>query len=365
MTRKWTALGLVNLGLTLAFASAFAQPAAADPVNLTGGVLIAHHCSECTWTGDPPPEGWCAAYAPYAIQSLAEVNVQLPYNTERAFWYVLAAWESEDKTWCGVEFGLGDYDEAIYSIADAGACAPSEYLEIPTAGWPGPNQGTAFVTTGETHWSGNWVPVYWFFGYVDPIPGGSTTIPITVNPPTGYCQFCSCPPLPHTYAVGLEQRGVLGANAPGYVPVFPPVAEPWACCLPDPPDLCVMLPEEECLDVGGIWIGEPFTCDPNPCPAPGACCIMGECFIVMEEVCAQVGGTFYGPGTTCDPDPCEGVCCYEVPGTVHACAITHRADCLAFPGFWHPEWTSCEPNPCEIYTPTEGTSWGKIKSMYR
>ena len=49
------------------------------------------------------------------------------------------------------------------------------------------------------------------------------------------------------------------------------------------------------------WQGVGTTCDPNPCPQPGACCDGGECSQTLEEDC---GGVFQGEGTTCDPNPC-------------------------------------------------------------
>ncbi len=363
MVRNWTAGRLVTLALVTAIAGVFAQPAAADPTNLTGGILIAHYCPECfSYTYDPPAGGWCAAYEPYAIQSLEEVIAALPASLDAQLWYVLAAWEIENKTWCGTEFGIGDYDPAVYAFAECGVCAPGGFLEIPTAGWPGPNEGTAFVTTG-TPWSGNWVPVYYFGGYSYAYTGSSTTIPLDVDPPTGFCGFSNCVNPPVLYEVGPEQRGIIGVNAPGYVPGWPLPPQTGACCLVEPLGACEELYEPECILAGGEWLGAGSTCNPNPCPLPGACCIGGVCEVLLQASCELIQGTFQGELTTCDPNPCEAVCCHESGG--HVCEIMLQADCLAIQGFWHPEWTTCDPNPCEIYTPTEESSWGKIKSIYR
>jgi hypothetical protein len=54
------------------------------------------------------------------------------------------------------------------------------------------------------------------------------------------------------------------------------------------------------------------------------------------------------------------VCCLD-----HTCIITTQADCELQNGYWHPEWLSCDPNPCDIYTPTEESTWGEVKSLYR
>jgi len=59
-------------------------------------------------------------------------------------------------------------------------------------------------------------------------------------------------------------------------------------------------------------------------------------------------------------DLCWKVCCLD-----HTCIITTQIECQRLSGYWHPEWVTCEPNPCDIYTPTEGSSWGQIKTLYR
>jgi hypothetical protein len=130
--------------------------------------------------------------------------------------------------------------------------------------------------------------------------------------------------------------------------------EPW----------CDMLTPQECLLAGGTWLGCGYFCEPGLCPEMWACCVGGICTMMFEENCTLVGGTWL-QGTTCTPNPCAAVCCFEMPYSPHGCEIMLEADCAAQQGYWHPEWTSCDPNNCEIYTPSEATSWGRIKSMYR
>ena len=77
-----------------------------------------------------------------------------------AIWFVLAAWH-EDKEWCGVQFGFGDYDPNLFGVLEYWPVFPVEGLELPTSNWPGPSSGTAFVTTGNP-WTGNYEPVYFF-----------------------------------------------------------------------------------------------------------------------------------------------------------------------------------------------------------
>jgi hypothetical protein len=74
-------------------------------------------------------------------------------------------------------------------------------------------------------------------------------------------------------------------------------------------------------DTGGAW-----TLDYNiSCQGPpsGACCVPGaDCQVVTQEVCERLGGSYQGDNTDCDPDPCGAV-------------------------------------------PTQNTTWGKMKNLYR
>ncbi len=347
--------------LLIALALALAGGALANPNNLQGATFIAHAVPALPYSTVPPAAGWCGAYAPYAINTLYEVNAQVPQGW--ATWYVLAAWECEAKLWCGVEFGFGSYDPEPFAFHETMPCFPTTGLELPTPGWPGPGEGTAFVTTGEP-WYGNFVPVYWFGGYAYDASHGSTVIQIDVDPPTALCGVANCGNPPSTWSVGYDQRGGMGVNEPGQVPSWGYCTYEWACCLWEPP-YCVLLTEQECYYAGGEW-HEYLDCDPDPCEHPGACCVGGRCEIMFEENCTIIlGGTFLGPDTLCEPNPCPAVCCFEQPTAPHGCEILLEAECQAAQGFWHPEWTTCEPNPCEIYTPVEETSWGRIKGMYR
>ncbi len=331
----------------------------ADSNDLSLGVLIAHYVPELIYSSGPPAGGWCEAYGPCAISSLAEANVQVSTEDSLgAVWYVIAAWESEEKRWCGVEFGLGEYDPAVLRILSAAPCFPVEGLELSTSGWPGPGEGTAFVVTGNP-WEGNYVPVYAFGSYAYGTYGAQTLVALDVDPAMGVCAFASCPIPPTVFSVAAAQRGALGINTPGVLPEFAP-PETWACCIGFN---CLMLTELDCTLAGGIWF-QGFDCDPNPCEIPGACCIEGNCSIMFEQPCLLVGGEFLGMGTDCHPNPCPAVCCYS-ERSGHNCVIELQGTCLAGQGFWHPEWTSCDPNPCEAYTPTGSATWGRIKSLYR
>ncbi len=305
----------------LMFVTLLAPSAHGDPSNLYGGILAAHYVPEIPARYYPPGGDWCEAYRQdFRIESLDELNVRIDViGYEPVIWYVIAAWEPEEKQWCGTEFGFGDYDPIPFAIADAWPCFPDQGLQIPTPGWPGPGEGCAFVTTTEP-WAGNWEPVYFFAGYAYQYYGyGSTMIPIAEDPATGFIGFGNCLTPPEQFEVLEPSRWGLGINEPGIVPA-------WS-------------------------------------QSQGACCVIGLCSEVTQEECDLLGGEWLGYGTTCDPNPCPAVCCFWTPA--HLCEILLEEECVVQNGIWHAEWGSCDPNPCVIYTPTGNVTWGRIKSFYR
>ncbi len=154
--------------------------ALADPEDLEGGVFIAHFPTEMEFSSEPPAGGWCQDYWDnYRIED-CEDQVNRIDTYDQVIWFVLAAWD-EEKEWCGTEFGFGDYDPAAFVVTDYGPCWPEDGLEIPTASWPGPEEGTAIVVTGDP-WEGNLVPVYWFAGYAYE----EGLIPLAVDPATEF-----------------------------------------------------------------------------------------------------------------------------------------------------------------------------------
>ncbi|MCK4342972.1 MAG: hypothetical protein KAY37_14760, partial [Phycisphaerae bacterium] len=113
-----------------------------------------------------------------------------------------------------------------------------------------------------------------------------------------------------------------------------------ACCFPD--GSCTEEIPAECDELGGIAQGENTTCDPNPCPQPGACCETdGACNVMQEVDCT---GTWMGEGTICEADTCLGACC-QIDGS---CAVTTQDGCNnIFVGFGY----TCAPlDPCSTMT---------------
>lgn len=255
-TGSWARRSARAAGIALVAAVALGLAvAAAEEGNLTGGVLLTHHPAQLQYSNG---YDLCEQYEDYVIGSCEEQVNRIDINGDEAVsvWYVIAAWD-ESKTWCATEFGFGDFDPAAFYFTDYGACLPN-HLEMTTGGWPGPNEGTAVVAT-DIVWSGNFLPVYYFVGrayYVD-------TIPLSVDPAQQFGGFGNCSVPAESWNA---QLGVLGLFTDG-VYLCPPEAI-HACCDPATGE-CVLLTENECATLGGVWLQETDDCDPNPCtPTP-------------------------------------------------------------------------------------------------
>ncbi len=85
-----------------------------------------------------------------------------------------------------------------------------------------------------------------------------------------------------------------------------PCFSPWAaCCLPGGECEEVLGPAE-CAALGGEYFSGWVRCSDDPCEvSPGACCLPGGCVVLMEEDCLDVPeAIMWVPGVSCDPDPC-------------------------------------------------------------
>jgi hypothetical protein len=323
MSKLWLSLVLVGLATGVAHA---------DPNDLSNGVLITHYPPGLAYTVDPTD--WCARYASFQITSFAEQNPTITVSTG-VVWYVLAAWNETDKTWCGTEFGLGTYDSNSFAFTASGQC-PASALVIPTAAWPGPNQGVAIAATTEP-WVGNFRPVYYFGGYAY----YQDLMQLTTNPGTGFGGFANCqtPAVPYT-ASCFGAMGLLRAG----VSCTPSSAQPAVCCVGE---TCSLLLEAECTAAGGVFHGDLTSCGPpNPCALPHVCCVGEVCHLVLETECATLGGVFHSNLNSCGPpNPCAlpHVCCVG-----EVCSIVLQTECAAAGGVFYPNLDSCTPNPCVL-----------------
>ena len=381
-----------------------AVAAAQDPDDLRGGVFIAHYVPELGYTSDAPTEGWCGAFASYAITDPADQNNRIDLSADYAAvtWYVLATW-TEEKTFCGVQFGLDAYDPALMNIVEYAGCFPATGgLQIGSPGWPGPEEGIQFVVTGDS-WGGNLVPVCWFGGYVysEAAPG---RVQLGLDGQTGpepFGGFVNClnPPA----GIDATGFGAIGINQDG-VAVFPfeplprraccidsdcelltqgdcdSLAGIWldealacspnpciweaACCYGGPEPTCILMTQTACEGIGGIWHSDWLSCDPNPCPVPEWACCYGptgeECLLVTYEVCDSLGGDLHVGWYDCTPNPCllpELVCCHGPTGEL--CTLVKSYECDALGGVFHGEWSSCDPNPCIL--PQRSCCYGPLE----
>lgn len=69
-----------------------------------------------------------------------------------------------------------------------------------------------------------------------------------------------------------------------------------------------------CVDAGGIYLGDDSTCTGAPC-APGTCCNRGDCtdFAILSECPTTDPGIAFSAGAFCFQGPCEpfGACCFR------------------------------------------------------
>ncbi|MCH8242177.1 MAG: hypothetical protein IH897_06145, partial [Planctomycetes bacterium] len=146
-----------------------------------------------------------------------------------------------------------------------------------------------------------------------------------------------------------------------------------ACCLPNFGG-CIVVSEEDCLNLCGNYKGDGTNCNFPLCPrrfvkkeiesgpesppqsappAPsfdlGACCFDdGTCIEISECNCDNQGGTYSGDGTTCAGVVCfGGQCC--ILGPPFTCTDDVKKDvCLADCGVWT-QFATCAGLPCPSF----------------
>jgi hypothetical protein len=255
------------------------------------------------------------------------------------------------------------------------------------------------LTSTSGPWDGNYLAVYLCTGYAYGY-GYSGVVPLDVNGQTGLGGWTNCEGVPVEF--DPIAYGGLGINADGiFVEPMGGGDPEWACCFPD--GSCLLLTEADCTMADGIWYMD-LTCEPNPCPPPsGACCFQdGSCLELTEDDCMAAGGAYWVLFGVCDPNDCDqppefGACCFDdgtctyveevdcptgawivgvtcdpnpCPQPTVCCVgadcyiVYSEAECTDMGGDWYPDETTCDPNPCPP-VPSDDTSWGSIKALYR
>lgn len=150
-----------------------------------------------------------------------------------------------------------------------------------------------------------------------------------------------------------------GGTIPGQPACNPnpcPQAQAGACC--DADGVCVVLTDQDCATIGGVFLGPGSQCNGQGNGAPagaggcpqvnGACCAGIVCQQSTEEPCVNMGGTYLGDGTLCGVQPCPqpeptGACC---DGATGFCVEATQADC-AFAGLdYRGDGTTCDTVLC-------------------
>lgn len=350
----------------LAIGALACSSAMADENNLANGAFITHYVSQIQYSLDLPAEGsWHGHYsANYAIDDCSEQVTDIPgaYDGDK-IWFVLAAWQ-EDKVFAGAEFGIEYVEgELGYAINDHGPCFPVAGLELPSGApypvWPEPGSGIALTVQGDDAWQGNFVPVYYFWGYTY----AAGTVAIIADPVTGLCGTAN-KTQNKEFAVAEDYRGAIGLNGTAGTAVCPPSDIPGACCI-DGGNTCQLVLRSECTALGGHYQGDGTVCEPvNPCPTTWACCVGVDCYMLTQDDCVNLFGGVWFTDETCATMDCADVmhvCC--LPS--NDCVITTEAECLGLGGSYvtDPLFQSCDPNPCPVAV--EETNWGAIKALYR
>jgi len=339
-----TMLGLVVCALLIGAPSP--RRAVANEDDLRGGVLITHAPPTMNFTTHDPPD-WCEEYeAGHAIDHHSEqvVRIDTEDDEDPVIWFVLAAWH-EEKRVCAVEFGLGSYNRHVFVPTDHQPCG-THWLTLPTTDppWPQPLSGIAIAWLSQYAPTGNYIPIYYFGGYVY-ASSGPTTIPLVEDPgPLGpLIGFANCPAYPEVFeATG----GALGINTEGVpvAPVVPPSIR--ACC--DESDVCTLLTAEDCAAAGGDWLPDSLQChNPGTCGLVGACCFgtrLRRCRLLSEIWCQNLTDPEWYPDiVSCEPLPCPAACCVGID-----CVLAAESDCLEQGGVYWNQWADCSGKPCQV-----------------
>jgi hypothetical protein len=329
----------------------------------------------------------------------AEAITRTDKATAAVVWLLASFLPMASPAVASVYFGINYDDTALDVTPKFGPCGPPGTVEAPDDGWPGDMTAGNSVGFG---WPiiGNTLFRFYYFKVDDTVGEIGPFLCSAINPTGGFAAFFdnSFPPggneitefgcvrwydagLNHCPTIQLDRGAcclVTGeclfieqaqcAGLPGFIswtvnqPCVPdnPCAQPGACC-----DLetgaCEFTLQANCIAPRVFVGGE---CLPvNPCPRKGACCepVTGVCTYVLQAQC--VAPSVWHPEWACNPSNCPvepmGACCAPNGD----CTYVYAGQCLP-PSVWHSEWT-CVHNGCPPPIPTESSSWGKIKAVFR
>jgi hypothetical protein len=253
-----------KLVLAMAFLALGAGVALAGP---NAGLTLTPHgnVDGVETNGDP-----CGAFIPPGV-TCEDTNPNAAPDPSGVEWYVVLA-AGNSLAFNTIVFGVGDYDPYACYLAGSGPCfGDLNPLEVPSAGWPGPNSGTA-VSWAPECLTGDLVPVY-YFGFYVYYGGGS--VPLGDFYPGQVAAVVSCESPPEEDLIA--DFGAIGCGDDPGEQACPDAQEPrGACCVDADGDgideTCIPgVTEFECFEElgGSLWFPD-TDCGPNnePCPQP-------------------------------------------------------------------------------------------------
>jgi len=178
---------------------------------------------------------------------------------------------------------------------------------------------------------------------------------------------------PHFLTEGVDHichdhvASIGGGGVPLAYPEDPAAPGPWVVATPEgSPQILLMGDSHATTDLCAGHLGTSGDLDSITFHRRqyklGVCCLLtGECIITTAEHCRSLGGRWVDDGISCDPNPCDeavGACC--IAGDCYL--AVSETECAAMGGIWMPD-NFCDPSPCGT-TPIESGTWGKIKSLY-
>ncbi len=155
------------LGVALVFASVALTGIAAAGPN-ANGTLIFHSCQSPACTSDQPAPLLCDIVQ-NELPRCADAIPQQAWFEGRAISVFAAFPESSSPRLKAVHFGIASYTGGPYLWGMS--CAD---MEVPTAGWPAPDEGV--VCTWNSARTSILVPVYLFYGYAYDTPTAQVTL---------------------------------------------------------------------------------------------------------------------------------------------------------------------------------------------
>ncbi len=345
-----------------------ASPATAEMGNNGGGALYVHFDPDIHYTAnDLPPSVYfgqfqdacpelgegedCEDYRIlYDCHYGQDLDPDLPddpvVSIGGVMWVCVVLPDTTCAEIAAVEFGLGDITGEI-TFVDYGTYhyAGGTAIATPIGDWPSPGSGIRIEF--DPPLTSHVAPLLYITGVptpnaltpLGPYPQGPLNSGIffydSENHQTEAITDPDC-----EYATAAWFLDDMGCN-----PSLGDVPLTWVCCILGE---CFIMHEQQCLDAGGDWQPELYSCDPNPCPAAAACCFEdGSCIVMIEDDCLEADGEWLAQWDSCDPNPCpqpERACCFEDG----SCEIMTEEDCLGTGGDWLAQWDYCEPNPCPI-----------------